>query len=120
MTAVARDRWPLIVCTALILALTLFPTEARSTGGTSCWFCGLRPAADAAFNLALFVPFGAALGVIGTAPLRAAAWGSVLSGAIEIAQFWVPGRYATLTDLLLNTAGAALGATVVLTWRKRA
>jgi glycopeptide antibiotics resistance protein len=65
-------------------------------------------------NLALFVP----LGVLGVLVLgsRRAVWvvvaGAGCSAVIEVVQEWLPGRVSDPVDVLLNSAGTALGATV--------
>ncbi len=71
-------------------------------------------------NVALFVP----LGVIAMTWSSRSRWihavllGVAVSGAIEIMQDVArPGRTATWNDIVANTAGAALGAALVLLWR---
>jgi glycopeptide antibiotics resistance protein len=65
---------------------------------------------EAAANVLLFVPFGAALGLRGFSIGRTARFGFVLSVAVESAQWLlVPGRTTSLDDVLLNTLGAMLG-----------
>ena len=43
--------------------------------------------------------------------------GGLLSGAIELAQIWIPGRDSSLGDVLSNTLGAALGVALLATAR---
>ena len=76
--------------------------------------CGTRGLADVLGNVMLFAPLGAALAWTGRRVWRATLIGAVLSITIETAQLVVPGRYATLSDVLTNTAGAALGAALLL------
>ena len=47
--------------------------------------------------------------------------GALLSGAIEYAQSWLPGRHSSARDWLLNSLGAALGALCIaaLLWQQR-
>lgn len=76
---------------------------------------------DVVINLLGFVPFGlvtAALcaGRVGrrTAFAAVVLLGAALSFGIEFAQSYLPSRSSSLPDLLLNTAGGALGAAVFL------
>lgn len=67
-------------------------------------------------NIALFVPFGLLL--TASAP-RMSWWGATLAGCassvlIEVVQILLPTRFPTLSDVIANTAGAALG---WLLWR---
>ena len=64
----------------------------------------------------MFLPFGALAALISTAGVgrmrpivRAAAFGFGLSLLIETTQYFIPARYPSATDLLLNTTGAGLG-----------
>lgn len=74
-------------------------------------------------NVALFIPFG----VLAAAylPLNMS-WIAVVAGAfasvlIEAGQeLFLPGRFATLQDVLANTLGAALGTVIVYAWICRA
>lgn len=73
---------------------------------------------DAALNVLFYVP----LGVAGVWSFRrkALGWaaavvaGIALSGLIEWLQLWSPSRFGTLNDLLTNSLGTMLGATVAL------
>jgi glycopeptide antibiotics resistance protein len=60
-------------------------------------------------NIAIFVPLGALFGLRHVPWLRAITFGALLSISIEIAQLAVPGRTTSFDDVLLNTAGTALG-----------
>ncbi len=44
---------------------------------------------------------------------------SVLGAILEVAQIWVPGRWAAPRDALLNVAGATAGALLFLLWSRR-
>jgi len=62
-------------------------------------------------NLALFVPLGILLGVWWVMPVqRSAVIGFFFSLGIEITQFILGVGYSDISDLLLNTLGAMLGA----------
>lgn len=97
----------------LILALTLRPGDPSPYAvGSTCVICGFRGLADAILNLGFFVPLG-----VGVAYLRGwrAAVGAafLLSGAVELGQLGLPGRYPTLGDLIWNTTGGAVGGLLV-------
>jgi len=90
--------------------VTLFPLEA--TDGPPpilCVLCGDGALADGILNAALFLPLGVALSVAGWRPWRTIAVGALLSCGVETAQFVIPGRDPSLSDVLFNTLGAALG-----------
>ncbi|MSR20340.1 MAG: VanZ family protein [Gemmatimonadetes bacterium] len=69
---------------------------------------------DLVMNVVMFVPIGFIHQL--SRPHGKPAWrsalvlGAALSGLIEAAQFFTPGRYPSLFDLVTNTAGAGLGA----------
>jgi VanZ family protein len=69
---------------------------------------------DAGQNILLFLPLGALIAMderrAGRPWLRAGAIALALSSAIEIAQAFLPGRFASLWDIAFNTLGGALGA----------
>ncbi|WP_435737421.1 VanZ family protein [Cellulosimicrobium sp. PMB13] len=88
------------------------------------------PVLEASANVVMFLPFGV-LGLpllLGAAARRGGlapgVWravgivtlaGAVLSAAIELTQILLPGRVPTVQDVVLNTAGALLGALAVAT-----
>lgn len=84
---------------------------------------------DGVGNIAVFVPFGAALTwALIKAPfpaLLATVGGGLLSFGFEFTQIWIPGRVVATDDVILNTLGAALGAFVLVSavrlarWLKR-
>ena len=78
----------------------------------SCVTCPPTWLADVISNIALFVPFGAALVLTGMASSRAVLLGAVASLLIELLQSsGVPlGRAPALADLFSNAAGTAIGA----------
>ena len=85
----------------------------------SCLVCGEVGGADIVRNLVLFVPFGIGLSA-GWRRRRAAAVvlaGFLFSLAIEATQYFLlAGRTASLSDVLTNTLGTAVGALLVFTW----
>jgi len=74
------------------------------------------PVVEALANVALFVP----LGLLLPAATRWRPWvavpvGAVFSTLIEISQLlFLPHRFPTVQDVVMNTLGAAIGAAVVL------
>jgi glycopeptide antibiotics resistance protein len=67
-------------------------------------------ALEAAANILLFVPFGAALGLRGLSVGKAVWYGFLLSVAVEGTQWLlIPGRTTSLDDVVLNTFGALVG-----------
>jgi glycopeptide antibiotics resistance protein len=79
-------------------------------------------------NVVVFVPLGVALALaLGREPmtlrlLKATLIGAVFSLVVELAQVAIPSRVTALSDLLLNTAGAGIGALVgggISQWRRR-
>jgi hypothetical protein len=105
------------LCSAglLIAGATLLPSDIQSDRGLPwCVLCDERGVADAIRNVILFAPLGVGLALLGIPLRRVAATGFGLSGAIEALQLSViPGRDASLADLLANSFGTALGAWLV-------
>ena len=139
-TPVTRNRLPsariaariLLVPYLIALALIVF-LPARDAGrvtGIVGWAADLvamlgvprEPAAimfEFLANVALFVPFG--LLVAASAP-RWSPWaiigvGLLTSVAIELVQLGIPSRVPTVSDVIANTAGTAIGCTLVYWWR---
>ena len=107
---ILRSNWFPILWLAVILGVTLVPLEA--TDGPPpilCVLCGDAALTDGILNAALFLPLGAALSVAGWRPWRTIALGALLSCGLETAQFVIPGRDPSLSDVLFNTLGTALG-----------
>jgi hypothetical protein len=103
-----------LALTLLIIALaTLWPVSGTSHQWLFCLACGTRGTSDLLLNIALFVPFGAALARLGHRARFVAGVAVLLSSAIELAQFVIPGRDPTLGDVVANTAGAWGGALLV-------
>lgn len=70
--------------------------------------------ADRIANVFLFVPLGAGLALLGLGAARALVASLLLSCSVELIQLYLPGRDASLYDVLSNSLGAGLGA---LLWR---
>jgi VanZ like family len=118
-------RWFPILWLFVILGATMIPLEP--TGGAPpflCVLCGDEALADAVLNATLFLPLGVALSAAGWRPLRAVVSGALLSVAVETAQFVIPGRDPSLSDVLFNTLGVVLGVALARStstwWRPRA
>ena len=100
-----------------ILALTLYPhpRQARVAEQTPllCLVCGETGGADVALNLLLFMPLAAGLALLDWPWTRIVAICALLSLGVETFQYAAQtGRDASLSDLLTNTTGGALGATL--------
>ncbi len=109
-----------LLATALVAIglLTLTPTgadEARKV----CIICGPHAGADVILNIALFLPVGAALALLGTRWRMALAISIGVSVVVELLQLALPiGRVASISDLTFNAVGAVVG--LQLTRRRRA
>jgi hypothetical protein len=110
----------LVTCgLAFIGAMTLLPhpEEAARSAATpiTCIVCGEVGTVDVILNVLLFVPFGLGLGLARFSWRRALVLGAALSFGIELLQMKViAGRDASLGDLLTNSLGAGLGATLAM------
>ena len=99
----------------LILAATAVPVEMRELGRTTLNF-GISPA-DFAVNVVGYVPLGLALAGLGS--LRAVVAAALISTIAEVSQFAMMHRDPSVTDILANTIGAALGAGASARWKIR-
>jgi VanZ family protein len=115
-----RYRGSLAVWVLLILYASLYPfwpLRAPPEDALAAMFGRPRymVAFDAALNIVAYVPLGmlAALFFMATArarPLvRALAFGAGLSFAMECCQLFIPGRVASIYDVIANGTGTALG-----------
>ncbi len=106
----------IVVSAACVAFFTLRPGGA----GPQAAVPGGYLSSDVVLNILLFVPLGVGFALAGANPLRAAVIGALASGAIELAQLsWIPGRYASVHDLLTNATGTAVGALLVTHWAGR-
>jgi hypothetical protein len=95
---------------AAILLATLLPDSGQPVDSHLCLVCGTLGGVDSVLNVLLFLPLGIGLALSGMPWNRAVLTACVLSLTVETAQFLVvPGRDATLGDVLTNTVGGALG-----------
>jgi hypothetical protein len=98
-----------------ILITTLYPSpdNAKEAALTPLWclVCGSDGGADVLLNIFLFIPFAIGLRLSGLSWRRVIGISALVSLAVEILQLEVvPGRDASLSDLLTNTSGSAVGA----------
>jgi hypothetical protein len=114
-----RDLGRILVTVSLatIAALTLYPESATVTSNWRCIVCGTRGAADMVLNVLLFAPLGVGLALAGVRHRNAFAIAAFVSGAVELAQVVIPGRDASIGDVLANSAGSGLGFALVSTAR---
>lgn len=104
---------------ASIAAVTLRPAPPATIPlPVLCLVCGELGGVDVVLNIALFVPLGITLVVAGMTWRRAALVAATLSFGIEAMQFaLISGRDASLSDLLTNSLGGAIGAGAAVHWR---
>jgi hypothetical protein len=102
---------------AFVLVATLTPV--RDVRGMAlatpllCLVCGDYGGADVAANLLLFLPLALGLRLSGQSWGRTVLLCGLLSFTVELLQLLVvPGRDASLSDVLTNTTSAAIGATL--------
>jgi hypothetical protein len=117
--------------TAVLAALLLLPGPATGPGQhhfleTDRLLTGRASVRDVVVNVAVFVPAGMLVhgGLRGWPVSAAARAAAVLLGGLavslgaECAQYVVPGRFSSLTDVLANVAGVGLGL-LIDRWRGR-
>ncbi|MFJ3861809.1 VanZ family protein [Streptomyces sp. NPDC090085] len=102
-----------------IICVTLMPGLSADAGRNFCdlgfEFAALGPSAW--LNFALFIPAPLFAAVASRKPLLTVAAAVVGSAAIEAAQTRLAtGRTCSLTDLVMNSAGALTGTAVALVW----
>ncbi|MCG8469395.1 MAG: VanZ family protein [Gemmatimonadetes bacterium] len=110
MLKLTRAHWAILtsVWLALVLYGTLRPDDVPTSAGF-CILCGDRGLADALLNIAMFVPLGIGARRLGPGPLLVFALGFLLSGSIETTQFFIPGRDASVGDVVMNSLGGLIG-----------
>ncbi|MGK3649153.1 VanZ family protein [Pseudarthrobacter enclensis] len=77
---------------------------------------------EASANVALFVPLGfvSSFAFTGTRPWQLGAFGLLVSGTIELGQLlFLHSRFASLSDVAMNTLGTILGALIAATLQRR-
>jgi hypothetical protein len=106
---VAGFLWWLFI---LLVTLTPIPSDAAHSAATpwNCLICGELGGIDVLYNTLIFVPLGAMVRLGGWSAGRTLVLVAVTTLAVEAAQaFWIAGRDSSLSDLLTNSAGGALG-----------
>ena len=118
-------RWLTVAYVGLLTAGSLLPS---GTGPLRGWDATLTPSVQNVLHVPAYaglvlltgIAFGATgprtVGGIVPVMLACSAWGAIL----EIAQAGIPGRTASLSDGLLNMAGAATGSVILWLVARRA
>ena len=119
---VRRYQGALVVCALLIGYASLYPFVPLRLPGETALGLFVKPryvvGFDIAVNVLAYVPLGALayhrFRQLGRArPLALTlAFAAALSFVLEVAQLFVPGRVASISDVLANGAGAAMGAAI--------
>ena len=100
---------------------TLTPRYYEQAGEKSfsfCFECGDTDRSNAVLNTLLFIPLGLIAGRRGV--LTSIAIGASVSLGIEVTQLWIPGRFSNLADIVWNSLGAGIGASLGLICTLRA
>jgi hypothetical protein len=101
--------WCIAAAGAIALA-TLRPGPLGPTDLRVCVICGPAGGVDAVLNVLLFMPLGIGLALANVRPPRAVAMMLGYSLLIELLQLQVvPGRDASVGDILTNSLGGCLG-----------
>jgi len=116
-------RWGLTLAfAAFIVGLSITPGLERADDNIFSWlFANTAPLAQKVLHVVTYAVLGVlwmwTLAGINSTPVRIALslmLAIVLGVALEWYQTTVPGRYGSITDILLNSLGAALGIVVAL------
>lgn len=112
----------LVGSVALIIAATLLPfggMAAEQIPPAWCVRCGSLWLTDVISNVAMFVPFGVALGLRRWTLWRVVVASLLFTVGVEALQSvgLPPGRSPALADVMSNTVGGVLGALLVFAWR---
>jgi len=99
--------------------MTLTPQAGPPAYAPSlCILCGEMAVQDIILNVILFVPFGAGLRLAGVRRARVIAIAFCLTTAIELLQMHaIPGRDASLGDVITNTFGGVVGVALADSWQ---
>ena len=104
---------------AALIVASLLPSGPGAFQG---WDAAISPT----WQNAMHAPAYALLAMLGAAALARPTAGRItlvalaccaLGGALECAQAGIPGRTASVSDILTNLAGVAVGVTAVLVWK---
>jgi len=100
-----------------MVALTLAPDMDHGPRSIDlCLVCGTIGSATTVLNVVLFAPLGFLLRRRLASSWRVVGAGFLFSFGIEVVQYFIPGRESALSDVVANTAGAALGAYACVRW----
>jgi hypothetical protein len=90
---------------------TLWPLPGAPPSGSSlCLACGELGGVDLVLNVVLFIPLGVALALVWPKPRWTWLFPSLVSLTVELLQLRVvPGRDASLGDLVANSVGGVIG-----------
>ena len=115
----ARTGAVIIAATVIVISLlTLTPAIGGDQASRWCIVCGRRVLGDVLLNIALFIPLGFGLALLGIPRRRALAIILLATVAIELAQgLFLRGRFASLSDVVTNTAGGLTGYALAAHWR---
>lgn len=103
-----------------LLTLRPRPELAPLSAATPVWcvVCGAHGVVDVVLNVLLFIPLGLGLGMAGIRPRAAILIAALTTLTVELLQLGiVAGRDASLSDLVTNTLGAAIGIVLARRWR---
>jgi hypothetical protein len=99
----------------IILLITLAPFRFQLPADGRLHFSWSAPWFDLAANAVLFLPVGFLFQLAWRKqPLHALWFGLLLSTSIEALQIFLPGRFTTATDILMNSTGSFAGALLFL------
>jgi hypothetical protein len=104
-----------------LLTLRPRPELAPLSAATPVWcvVCGAHGVVDVVLNVLLFIPLGLGLGMAGLRPRAAILLAALTTLTVELLQLGiVAGRDASLSDLVTNTLGAAIGMVLARRWRE--
>lgn len=100
----------LVVASLFVIGMATLRPEDGNPIPSLCIICGIYGGVDAILNVLLFMPLGAGLALCSLRGKRALPTMALVSLAIEVTQLVaIPGRDASLGDLMNNTIGGALG-----------
>ena len=100
-----------VAALAFIGLMTLLPSGSYEPTPAFCIVCGSLGGVDFTLNVFLFLPLGLGLYWLTGRWTTAVALAALTTLAVETLQWrFIPGRDASLGDLIANTLGAALGA----------
>ena len=119
---VSLGTWITVLGLLAIVVATMTPSAGRGSDGPPwCMSCPLfteRAGVDLVLNVLLYVPIGVGLALLRRGPGHVAAIAAVIAAVIETLQVSViPGRFASLADVITNTSGALLGLAAARHWR---